>query len=161
MLKTSSTKSVKLRKGGVRVNGNIKAGRGGNNIDDRREIDSSKLDDSKVEDDKVKKKVQKTAKSKKIVETDFLTPRAKLAFTKLRQAFFKALILYYFDSKCHIRIGMDVSGYAMSGVFSQLSLDNLGQWYLVAFFLQNMIPVETRYETHDSELLAILEAFKT
>ncbi len=37
----------------------------------------------------------------------------------------------------------------------------IGQWHPVAFFFQKMIPVETRYETHDQELLAIVEAFKT
>ena len=31
----------------------------------------------------------------------------------------------------------------------------------MAFFSYKMIPVETRYKTHDGELLAIVEAFKT
>ena len=31
----------------------------------------------------------------------------------------------------------------------------------MAFFLQKVIPTGTRYETHDGELLAIVEAFKT
>ncbi len=31
----------------------------------------------------------------------------------------------------------------------------------MAFFSRKMIPAETRYETHDGELLAIVEAFKT
>ena len=56
---------------------------------------------------------------------------------------------------------MDSSGYAIGRVFSQLTSDDLGQWHLMAFFLQKMILVEIRYETHDSELLAIVEAFKT
>ena len=56
---------------------------------------------------------------------------------------------------------MDASGYAISGIFSQLTLDNLGQWYLVAFFLQKKIPAEIKYETYNGELLAIVEAFKT
>ena len=38
---------------------------------------------------------------------------------------------------------------------------NLSQWYPVAFFSKKMILAETRYETHDGELLAIIEAFKT
>ena len=35
-----------------------------------------------------------------------------------------------------------------------------GQWHLVAYYSQKMIPSETRYETHNAELLAIVEAFK-
>ena len=56
---------------------------------------------------------------------------------------------------------MDVSGYTIGRIFSQLTLDNLGQWHLVAFFSQKIIPAETRYKTHNNELLAIVEAFKT
>ncbi len=41
------------------------------------------------------------------------------------------------------------------------SKSEIGQWYPVAFFSQKMIPAETRYKTHDQELLAIVEAFKT
>ena len=37
----------------------------------------------------------------------------------------------------------------------------MGQWRLVAFFFRKMIPAETWYETHNGELLAIVEAFKT
>ena len=53
---------------------------------------------------------------------------------------------------------MDASGYAIDGVFSQLTLK--GQWYLVAFFSYKMIPIEIRYKIYDNELLAIVEAFK-
>lgn len=35
---------------------------------------------------------------------DFFISEASLAFTRLRKAFIKALILYYFDLKYHIRI---------------------------------------------------------
>ena len=77
-------------------------------------------------DNEVGKKVQNLSKSKKTVGSDFFTPGAKLAFTKLRQTFVKALILYSFDPKCHIRIKMDILGYAISGVLSQLTLDDLG-----------------------------------
>ena len=75
--------------------------------------------------------------------------------------FFKAPILYHFDSERHIRIKTAVSGYAISGVFNQLTLDDLSQWDPVPFFFRKMIPVETRYETHNGKLLAIVEAFKT
>ena len=45
-------------------------------------------------------------RTKKAV-TGFLTPKARLAFTQLRQVFVKAPILHYFDPKSHIRIGID------------------------------------------------------
>ena len=50
--------------------------------------------------------------------TGYLTPKARLAFTQLRKAFTKALILQHFDPECYIRIKIDVSGYAISGVLS-------------------------------------------
>ena len=75
--------------------------------------------------------------------------------------FLKAPILHHFDPKCHIRIETDASGYAIGGVLSQLTSDDLGRWHPVAFFSRKMILAETRYKTHDGELLAIVEAFKT
>ena len=42
--------------------------------------------------------------------TGYLTLKARLAFTKLRKAFTKALILQHFDSKYYIRIETDVLG---------------------------------------------------
>ena len=71
------------------------------------------------------------------------------------------MILHHFDPERHIRIEINKFGYAIGKVFSQLTSDNLGQWHLVVFFFWKMIPAETRYETHDGELLAIVEAFKT
>ena len=48
----------------------------------------------------------------------FFTPKARLAFTKLRQIFVEALILYYFNPKCHIQIKTDASGCAISEILS-------------------------------------------
>ncbi len=73
----------------------------------------------------------------------------------------ETLILNHFDPKCHIQIETDVSGYSIGEILSQLTLDDSGQWHLVAFFSRKMILAETWYETHDCELLAIVEAFKT
>ena len=91
----------------------------------------------------------------------YLTPGAKQAFTQLRQVFTKASILQHFDSECHIRIKTDVSSYAIGRVPSQLTSDNLDQWHPIAFYSQKIIPVKIRYKTYNSELLAIIEAFKT
>ena len=163
MLKTSESPESLTRhgKGGVGIGIDSRARL------DRRELDGIEVDDDEVRDNEVEKKVQKLfksknlSKSKKTIESDFLTPGAKLAFTKLRQAFVKALILHHFDSECHIRIKTDASSYAISGVFSQLTLDDLDRWHPVAFFSHKMIPAETRYKRHDGKYLAIIETFKT
>ena len=57
----------------------------------------------------------------------YLTPKARLVFTKLRKAFIKAPIFRHFDLECYIWIETDALGYIISGVLSQLTLDNLGQ----------------------------------
>ena len=105
--------------------------------------------------------------------TGYFTAKARKAFTCLRQAFTKALIFWHFDLECHIRIETNTSGSAISGVFIQLKSDwvtphssnltksDFGQWHLVAYFSGKMILAKTRYKTHNAELLAIIEAFKT
>ena len=74
--------------------------------------------------------------------------------------FVEAPILNYFNPKRHIQIEMDALDYAIGGIFSQLTLDDLGQWHPVVFFSRKMIPAKTRYETHNRELLVIVEVFK-
>ena len=100
------------------------------------------------------------APPKAVDDSTFLTPEAKLAFSRLRQAFTEASILHHFDPERYIRIETDASGYAIGGILSQLTPES-GQWHPVAFFSRKMIPTETWYKTHDQELLAIVEAFKT
>ena len=119
---------------------------------------------------------KKSAKSKRIKsvhdleEPQFLTFKAKEAFNRLRQAFTKAPILQHFDPECHIQIETDASGYAIGGVPSQLTPNQMTSgdairsnvdWHPVAYFSRKILPAETQYETHDGELLAIIEAFKT
>ena len=98
-------------------------------------------------------------------EPTFLTPGAKKSFNQLRQVFTKAPILRHFDPECPIRIETNTSGYAIGELLSQVTSNHLtsdqGQWHPIAYFLRKMISAETRYKTHDSELLAIVEAFKT
>ena len=64
-------------------------------------------------------KSKNLSKSKKTVGSlDFLTPKARLVFTKLKQVFVKALILYHLDLEHHIWIKTDISGYAIVVVLS-------------------------------------------
>ena len=169
MLKISSTKLAKPRKGGVGVGDDSKARRDGSKLDrsklDRSKIDGIEVDRGEIRENKVEKKVQKMSKSKnlskskKTVGSDFLILETRLTFTKLRQAFVKALILYHFDPEYHIQVKIDVSGYAIGKVLSHLTSE--GQQHPMAFFSCKMIPVETRYETYNGELLVIIKAFKS
>ena len=104
----------------------------------------------------------------------FLIPNAKKAFNHLELAFDKASIFWHFKLESYIWIKTNASGYAISGVLSQLNLNpnalpnnsnlnksDFGQCYPIAYFSRKMIPVKTQYEIHDAKLLAIVEAFKT
>ena len=139
--------------------------------------ESQKLSKSGNLEGKKSAKSKKPSKSRnspnfdaKKTGSSFLTSDAREAFNHLRLAFIKASILRHFDLECHIRIETDVSSYAIGDVLSQLASGtspdgvvtktDLGQCHLVAFFSRKMIPAKTWYKTHDSELLAIVKAFK-
>ena len=93
----------------------------------------------------------------------FLTPEARLAFTRLRLVFTEAPIFHHFDLERYIRIETDASSYDIGGVLSQLTSDqrpscsnenssqsnNVGQWHPVAFFSRKIIRSGTQYETHN------------
>lgn len=68
-------------------------------------------------------------KSQLLIEANskphFLTPKARLAFARLRQAFIKATILHHFLPKWYIRVETNALGYAIGEILSQLTLDNL------------------------------------
>ena len=113
--------------------------------------------DSNCKDEMVKKSPSKNSNG----AIGYLTPKARLAFTKLRKAFTKAPILQHFDPKCYIRIKTDALSYAINRILSQLTLNNLGQWHPIAFYSQKMISAKSQYEIQNGELLAIVEAFKT
>ena len=163
MVKTMGTKSAKPKKVVFGDSGGSKKEYG-----DRAEpMGRYKVGNNEVKDDEVGKnqktsKSKKSSKSKKTVGfSNFFTSRAKLLFIKLRQIFLETLILHHFNPKDHIWIETDISVYAISGVFSQLTLDNLNQWHPITLFSLKMIPVETRYEIYNDKLLAIIEVFKT
>ena len=161
-MKNSRSTEFKTRsgEGGVGVDGDSKAGCGKSGFDGSR-IDDGEVDGSEVGDDEIGKKAQKSSKFKNLSKSDFFILGARLAFTELRQAFVKTPILHHFDLERHIRIETNASGYAIGGVLNQLISDDSGRWHTMAFFSWKMISAKTRYETHNGELLAIVEAFKT
>ena len=91
--------------------------------------------------------------------SSFLISETKLALLRLKQAFTKAFILHHFDPECYIQIEIDVFGYTIGGILSQLTLE-IGQWHPTALFFRKMILAETWYKTHDQEFLVLVEAFK-
>ena len=132
----STESTTQPEKGVIGISDDSRARRNRNKLDgselDRSEINNSEFDGGKVDDEIGKKgqkksKSKKLSKSKKTLRSDFLTLGAKLVFTKLRQEFFKAPILHHFDLERYIRVETDASSYAISKIFSQLTLDNLGQ----------------------------------
>jgi hypothetical protein len=86
------------------------------------------------------------------------TEAADKAFKWLKEAFTTATILAHFDPRKRIRVETDASKFAIAAILSQLQEE--GQWKPIAFWSRKLIPAETRYETHDQELLAIVAAFR-
>ena len=64
------------------------------------------------------KTVERSLHSKNSNKADYLTLRARLAFTELRKAFIETSILQHFDLEYHIRIKIDVLSYTIGGVLS-------------------------------------------
>ena len=76
--------------------------------------------------------------NKNSIRADYLTSGAKKAFNLLWYAFTQVLILQHFDLEWHIPIKTNVSDYAINRVLSQLTLDDLDQWHLVAYYLHKI-----------------------
>ena len=90
------------------------------------------------------------------------TDEADKAFRELQIAFTTAPILRHFDPALKIRVETDASGFAVAGMISQLFGEGAeARWHPIAFYSKKMTAIESRYETHDSELLAIVLAFRT
>jgi hypothetical protein len=95
----------------------------------------------------------------KIKKKNFLLiEKAKQTFDLLRDVFQYVLILTHFDSKFFIKLKTNAFDYEIIDIISQLQSDE--QWQFVAFFSRKMIFAEMNYETHDQELLIIVECFK-
>jgi glutaredoxin-related protein len=87
-----------------------------------------------------------------------LIEKTKQTFNLLRDVFQYALILTHFDSKFLIKLKTIAFDYEIVDIISQLQFDE--QWRLVAFFSRKMIFAKMNYETHNQELLIIVECFK-
>jgi hypothetical protein len=85
--------------------------------------------------------------------------KAKSAFQTLKQAFTSAPMLLHYDPAKPTQLETDASGFALAGVITQQQ-EAGGLWHPVAFWSRKMLPAEMNYETHDQELLAIVEIFR-
>ena len=94
-----------------------------------------------------------------------MTPEGRQAFNDLKKAFTQAPMLAHYNPEAPIKVETDASGFAISGILSQ-PVEEPAQdqpqvhWHPVAFWSRKMDPAERNYETHDAELLAIVESFK-
>ena len=136
MRTSGSTESItQLEESVVGVDGDNKAQRDRSKFDgnkfDKNKLDRSKLNRNEGDNEIGKKgqnlfKTQNLSKSKKI-EMGFFISGARIAFTKLRQAFIKAPILHQFNLERHIQIETDILGYTIGVLFSQLTSDDFGR----------------------------------
>jgi len=87
------------------------------------------------------------------------SPLCEDAFQLLKVAFTSAPILHHFDPSLPPVVETDASDYAIAGIFSVRTDD--GEIHPVAFYSRTLSGAELNYDTHDKELLAVFEAFKT
>lgn len=70
-----------------------------------------------------------------------LTEDTRQAFQNLKKAFLEAPLLAHFNPEWKTRLETDASGYAVSGITSQLNPHD-GQWHPIAFWSRKMTPAE-------------------
>jgi RNase H-like domain found in reverse transcriptase len=87
------------------------------------------------------------------------SPACEEAFRLLKESFTSAPIVHHFDPTLPPIVETDASDYAVAGILSLRTEDN--EVHPVAFYSRTLTGAELNYDTHDKELLAIFEAFKT
>jgi hypothetical protein len=80
-------------------------------------------------------------------------------FQLLKTVFTSAPILHHFDPSLPPIVETDMSDYAINTILSLQTND--GDIHLVAFYSHTLLGAQLNYDTHDKELLAIFQAFKT
>jgi hypothetical protein len=89
---------------------------------------------------------------------------ARAAFLELRQKFTEAPVLQHFDPSKPVMVLTDASDFAMAAILLQPQTSKLAtncHWKPVAFWSKKFTGPSYRWHTHDKELSAIVEAFKT
>ncbi|KAL1942409.1 hypothetical protein VTO73DRAFT_6011 [Trametes versicolor] len=81
------------------------------------------------------------------------------AFNALKQAFTAAPVLRHWEPDRPLTVETDASDYTIAGILSITS--ESGELHPVAFHSRTLTGAELNYDTHDKELLAIFESFKS
>src|SRR5258705_10769084 len=81
------------------------------------------------------------------------------AFQDLKEAFGSAPVLAHWAPNLLMTVEMDTSDGVIAGILSVTTED--GDIRPVAFYSRTLQSAEQNYDTHDKELLAIFEAFKS
>lgn len=84
---------------------------------------------------------------------------ASQAFDFLKQSFISAPILKIYEQGKPVFVETDCSDFALGSILSQHDED--GNLHPVAFHSRKLLPAEINYDTHDKELLAIVDSFTT
>jgi transposase InsO family protein len=89
-------------------------------------------------------------------------PEGRRAVQELKDLFVSVPILVHYEPGRPTRVETDASGRAVSGILSQLCRreDGSALWRPVAFYSRKLDEAQTRYDTHDAELLAIKESLE-
>ncbi|PRP73023.1 retrotransposon nucleocapsid protein, partial [Planoprotostelium fungivorum] len=94
--------------------------------------------------------------TRKTVAWEWGTAQQK-AFDDLKTAFASADVVRHFDNTLGLVLETDASDFAISGILSQTHPDGLRP---ISFYSRKMKEAELNYDTHDKELLAIVECLK-
>ncbi len=81
------------------------------------------------------------------------------AFRDLKEAFGSTPVLAHWAPNLPMMVEMDASNSAIAGILSVTTED--GDIQPVAFYSHTLQSTEQNYNTHNKELLAIFEAFKS
>lgn len=87
------------------------------------------------------------------------TSDTQFAFDSLKDAFTNAPVLAHWEPNRPLIVETDASDYAVAAILSIVADDN--EIHPVAFYSRTLQAAELNYDTHDKELLAIFEAFKS
>lgn len=87
------------------------------------------------------------------------SPEAQEAFNTLKEAFTSAPVLSQFNHTRETTLDTDASNFALGSVINQLQPDD-NEWHPVFFRSRQLSEAETNYDTHDKELLAIIDALR-
>lgn len=85
-------------------------------------------------------------------------PEPQSAFESLKQAFTTAPVLQMFDPTQSCIMETDASDFAIAGVLSQRSNDDL--LHPIAFYCRKRKSAELNYDIYDKEMLTIVDWFK-